>query len=49
MPTPGMSQFLIGRTPTISVKKLMPMPISLRVSARRKASRLRRCSSRNAA
>src|SRR3984893_18181414 len=46
MPMPRMSQFFIGPAPTISVKKLTPIPISLRVSPRAKASRLRFCSSR---
>src|SRR6516225_9058267 len=45
MPRPRISQFLIGPAPTISVKKLTPMPINLRVSPRAKPSRLRRCSS----
>jgi len=34
MPRPRMSQFLLGPAPTISVKKLTPIPISLRVSPR---------------
>ena len=37
-----MSQFLIGPAPTISVKKATPIPISLRVSPRAKASRVLR-------
>ena len=42
MPRPRMSQFFIGPAPTISVKKATPMPISLRVSPRVKASRVGR-------
>ena len=44
---PRMSQSRDGPAPTISVKNATPMPISSRVSPRRKASCLAFCSARS--